>query len=281
MAPLVRLEAEYDRQAREAQTQDNVAVRWDMALNKRRVSAIATTTLGHNILHVAYFHLPTAESQLRIVAGDELILRHTGDESHAPFESSGVVTRLSASEEIGLELKNGGNAPIDLHGGKSSILLFASERRQGTQKARIPSLFSLKFSRLTALFPHDQTALKTFAVDETSVSGYIYHRLLGHDVEQPPVRTPLPRRFGAPGLPELNHSQVFAVKSVLQKSLAVVQGPPGTGKTVTSASIVYHLTKQNQGQTIVCAPSNVAVDQVCTKRCMPSCPSREQGGNAE
>ena len=52
MAPLVRLEAEYDRQAREAQTQDNVAVRWDMALNKRRVSAIATTTLGHNILHV-------------------------------------------------------------------------------------------------------------------------------------------------------------------------------------------------------------------------------------
>jgi len=28
-----------------------------------------------------------------------------------------------------------------------------------------------------------QTALKTFAVDETSVSGYIYHRLLGHEVE--------------------------------------------------------------------------------------------------
>ena len=25
------------------------------------------------------------------------------------------------------------------------------------------------------------------------------------------------------------------------------QGPPGTGKTVTSASIVYQLTKMNQG----------------------------------
>jgi len=110
-----------------------------------------------------------------------------------------------------------------------------------------------------------QTALKTFAVDETSVSGYIYHRLLGHEVEQPPMRVHLPRRFGAPGLPELNHSQVFTVKSVLQKAFSIVQGPPGTGKTVTSASIVYHLAKQNQGQTLVCAPSNVAVDQLTEK----------------
>ena len=110
-----------------------------------------------------------------------------------------------------------------------------------------------------------QTALKTFAVDETSVSGYIYHRLLGHEVQEPQMRVSLPRRFGAPGLPELNHSQVFAVKSVLQKALSVVQGPPGTGKTVTSASIVYHLAKQLQGQTLVCAPSNVAVDQLTEK----------------
>ena len=40
---------------------------------------------------------------------------------------------------------------------------------------------------------------------------------------------------------------------------------PGTGKTVTSASIVYHLAKQNAGQVLVCAPSNVAVDQLTEK----------------
>lgn len=40
--------------------------------------------------------------------------------------------------------------------------------------------------------------------------------------------------------------QVSAVKSVLQKPLSLIQGPPGTGKTVTSATIVYHLAKQNQ-----------------------------------
>jgi regulator of nonsense transcripts 1 len=34
---------------------------------------------------------------------------------------------------------------------------------------------------------------------------------------------------------------------------------------VTSASIVYHLAKQNVGQVLVCAPSNVAVDQLTEK----------------
>lgn len=43
-------------------------------------------------------------------------------------------------------------------------------------------------------------------------------------------------------------SQVFAVKSVLQKPISLIQGPPGTGKTVTSAAIVYHMAKQGQGQ---------------------------------
>ena len=68
-----------------------------------------------------------------------------------------------------------------------------------------------------------QNAMKTFAVDETSVSGYIYHRLLGHDLEQQTIKCTLPKRFSAPGLPELNHSQVYAVKTVLQKPLSLIQ----------------------------------------------------------
>jgi len=53
-----------------------------------------------------------------------------------------------------------------------------------------------------------KAALRTFAVDETSVSGYVYHRLLGHDVDDIVIKCQLPKRFSAPGLPELNHSQV-------------------------------------------------------------------------
>ncbi|KAL3314056.1 ATP-dependent helicase NAM7, partial [Cichlidogyrus casuarinus] len=42
-------------------------------------------------------------------------------------------------------------------------------------------------------------------------------------------------------------------------------GPPGTGKTVTSASIVYHLSQIHQKKVLVVAPSNTAVDQLCEK----------------
>ena len=92
-----------------------------------------------------------------------------------------------------------------------------------------------------------------------------YHKLLGHELEPQVLRTQMPKRFSAPNLPELNHSQMAAVKAVLQKPLSLIQGPPGTGKTVTSASIVYHLAKMNPGQVLVCAPSNVAVDHLCDK----------------
>lgn len=34
---------------------------------------------------------------------------------------------------------------------------------------------------------------------------------------------------------------------------------------MTSASVVYHLAKQNLGQVLVCAPSNIAVDQLTEK----------------
>ena len=68
-----------------------------------------------------------------------------------------------------------------------------------------------------------QSALKTFAVDETSVWGYIYHKLLGHEVEDVVIKCSLPKRFSAPNLPELNHSQVYAVKTVLQRPLSLIQ----------------------------------------------------------
>lgn len=53
-----------------------------------------------------------------------------------------------------------------------------------------------------------QLALRKFAVDDSSVSGYIYRRLLGHEVEEVLFRVHLPKHFSAPNLPDLNRSQV-------------------------------------------------------------------------
>lgn len=62
-------------------------------------------------------------------------------------------------------------------------------------------------------FDRMQAAMKTFAVDETSVSGYLYHKLLGHDLTSQTLKVPLPanKSYYVKGLPELNHSQVRLV----------------------------------------------------------------------
>nr|GMD82330.1 regulator of nonsense transcripts 1 homolog [Ipomoea batatas] len=226
-APLIKLEADYDKMMKESQSKDNLTVRWDVGLNKKRI---------------AYFVFPKEDNELRLVPGDELRLRYSGDAAHPAWQSVGHVIKLTAQEEVALELRASQGVPVDVNHG-----------------------FSVDFVWKSTSFDRMQSAMKSFAVDETSVSGYIYHHLLGHEVEMQLVRNTLPRRFGAPGLPELNASQVFAVKSVLQKPISLIQGPPGTGKTVTSAAIVYHMAKQGQGQVLVCAPSNVAVDQLAEK----------------
>ncbi|KFH72745.1 hypothetical protein MVEG_03034 [Podila verticillata NRRL 6337] len=225
--PLVKMEADYDKRLKESQTQDGISVTWDMGLNQKRVAWFAFAKL----------------EELRLAVGDELRIRYNG-ELRKPWECTGHVIKLpnNISDDVGLELRRSDDTPVDINHN-----------------------FSIDFVWKSTSFDRMQLAMKTFAVDESSVSGYIYHRLLGHEIESQILKTQMPKRFSAPNLPELNHSQVFAVKSVLQKPLSLIQGPPGTGKTVTSASLVYHLAKMNMGQVLVCAPSNVAVDQLTEK----------------
>ncbi|KAL4227542.1 ATP-dependent helicase NAM7 [Mactra antiquata] len=226
--PLVKLEADYDKKLKESQTQDNIVVRWDVGLNKKRI---------------AYFNLPKANDEMKLMHGDELRLRYMG-ELHKHWSGVGHVIKIpdNHSDEIAIELKSNAGVPTDC-----------------------THNFVVDFVWKSTSFDRMQSALKTFAVDETSVWGYIYHKLLGHEVEDVVIKCQLPKRFSAPNLPELNHSQVYAVKTVLQRPLSLIQGPPGTGKTVTSATVVYHLAKQNNGQILVCAPSNIAVDQLTEK----------------
>lgn len=230
--PLVKIEADYDRKVKEAQSQDNLVVRWDIGLNNKQL---------------AIFVLPKLElGDVKLAVGDEMRLRYVG-ELRPQWEGVGYVTKIpnNQSDEVTIEL-----------------------RRQGNDKS-VPTEcthnFCADYVWKATSFDRMQLAMKTFAVDEMSVSGYIFHRLLGHEVAAAPMKTQMPKKYSVPGLPELNGSQINAVKSVLQKPLSLIQGPPGTGKTVTSATIIYHLAKINGGQVLVCAPSNVAVDQLCER----------------
>ncbi|KAL1297280.1 hypothetical protein AAFC00_004835 [Neodothiora populina] len=230
--PLVKIEADYDRKLKEAQSQDGLIVRWDYGLNNK---------------HLASFVLPKLElGDVKLAVGDEMRLRYTG-ELRPHWEGVGYVIKIpnNQSDEVSIELRSKGD--------------HKSVPTECTHN------FSADYVWKATSFDRMQHAMKTFAVDEMSVSGYIFHRLLGHEVAAAPMKTQLPRKFSVPGLPELNGSQINAVKSVLQKPLSLIQGPPGTGKTVTSATIIYHLARINGGQVLVCAPSNVAVDQLCER----------------
>lgn len=189
LAPLVKLEAEYDRKMKENQKQENLNVRWDKSLSNKRI---------------ALFQFPTREeSELRLVVGDELRLRLDSASARLygkEWSDTGHILRIEDGE-ISLEIR-GIVAPTTITEGYIAEFIWKST----------------SFDRM-------QNALKTFAVDDTSISGYLYHRLLGHDVEDQILKTSVPHRLSVPGLPELNDSQHHAVQAVLQRPLSLIQGP--------------------------------------------------------
>lgn len=230
--PLVKMESDYDKKLKEAQSEDGLTVRWDYGLNNK---------------HIVSFALQKIESgDVKLAVGDEMRLRYNG-ELRPAWEGVGYVVKIpnNQSDEVALELRKVGNekqVPTDLSHN-----------------------FSADYVWKATSYDRMQLAMKTFAVDEMSVSGYIFHVLLGHEAQFQPPKLTLPKKWSAPGLPDLNNSQVEAIKTCLKQPLTLIQGPPGTGKTVTSATIIYHLAKATGNQVLVCAPSNVAVDQLCER----------------
>ncbi|EDX16345.1 regulator of nonsense transcripts 1 homolog [Drosophila simulans] len=230
--PLVRLEAEYDQKLKESATQENIEVRWDVGLNKKTI---------------AYFTLAKTDSDMKLMHGDELRLHYVG-EMYNPWSEVGHVIKVpdNFGDDVGLELKSSTSAPV-----------------------KCTSNFTVDFIWKCTSFDRMTRALRKFAIDRNSVSNFIYSRLLGHgradSNDEVLFRGPQPKLFSAPHLPDLNRSQVYAVKHALQRPLSLIQGPPGTGKTVTSATIVYQLVKLHGGTVLVCAPSNTAVDQLTEK----------------
>lgn len=120
--PLVKLEADYDRRVKEAQTQDNVHVRWDVGLNKKTVAYFSlqktdsgnVVTFSWLICHFfILFHI-SFKSDMKLMHGDELRLRYLG-ELHKPWTGLGHVIKLpdNYGEEVGIELKNSNGAPTE------------------------------------------------------------------------------------------------------------------------------------------------------------------------
>ncbi|SCU92248.1 LAFA_0F09054g1_1 [Lachancea sp. 'fantastica'] len=229
-APLAKLEADYDKHLKESQALEHISVSWTLALNNR---------------HLASFALSTFESNgLKVAVGDEMILRYSGVQ-HAEWEGRGYIVRLpnSFQDQLMLELKPNKNLP----------------------PTHLNTGFTAEFVWKGTSYDRMQEAMKKFAVVKKSVSGFLYYKILGHDVPDLEFDVDMPDQFSIPHFTQLNISQSNAIRHVLQRPLSLIQGPPGTGKTVTSATIVYHLSKLHKERILVCAPSNVAVDHLAAK----------------
>ena len=101
-------------------------------------------------------------------------------------------------------------------------------------------------NRITSLFIASQRKRMILGLDFTPIL-----------LDSPRIAVP-----SIKGLRNLSPAQKAAVMHVLKNPLTLIQGPPGTGKTVTSAHIVHHLRQSTGSTVLVCAQSNIAVDNL-------------------
>ena len=114
--------------------------------------------ISRKITIFLYFSsLAKNDTDLKLMHGDELRLRYLG-EMHKPWTGVGHVIKIpdNFGDEVGIELKSNAPAPTELK-----------------------SNFVVDFVWKSTSFDRMQAALRKFAVDDSSVSTYIYHRLLG------------------------------------------------------------------------------------------------------
>ena len=186
----------------------------------------------------AKFVFPKQDNEIRLVPGDEMKVTISPDN---PWSVTGIIIRIIEEEEVELEI---------------------TKKTDESNQASNSISYTVEFVWKPTTYKRMLSGLELFA-SRRSIDPDIANTILGNNIENIPLRVALPKVISPPNLPELNHSQVQAVTKALQYKLALIQGPPGTGKTVTSASIVYHMARTNK--IMVCAPSNIAVDQLTEK----------------
>lgn len=225
-APLVEAEAACDKFMKELRVLDHLLVTWGTVASGR---------------HTALFIVSTYEtSELHVAVGDEVVLHHR-DFGAAEWSGAGVLVAVpgARTDIYTVELQPSVVPPQATTGFLAEIVW------KGTPYQRM------------------QHALFRFATSNESVSAYVYHKILGHDVVE--VEFDGENSLNNKRCSALNASQRAAVAHAIASPLTLIQGPPGTGKTVTSAAIVRELVRLRRLRVLVCAPSNVAVDHLALK----------------
>ena len=82
--------------------------------------------------------------------------------------------------------------------------------------------FTVEFVWKSTSFDRMRLALKVFMRDESSLSNYIFYKILGYTTQEQFIKTNIPKHLSVDGLPELNHFQMNAVKKALITPLCLI-----------------------------------------------------------
>jgi DNA polymerase alpha-associated DNA helicase A len=87
--------------------------------------------------------------------------------------------------------------------------------------------------------------------------------LFGHSKPHSPSQSEISDFSLTPINPLLDQSQLSAIKFALaSQDIGLIHGPPGTGKTTTLVEIILQLSVNQSKRVLVCAASNIAVDNL-------------------
>jgi len=112
------------------------------------------------------------------------------------------------------------------------------------------------------------------------VAGHVVNALFG-PAESFPQRT---LTHIEPFNTNLDASQVEAVSFALnsgERPVSLIHGPPGTGKTTTIAELIKQAVYVHKYKVLVCAPSNVAVDNVLERLVADQSPKKQKRSRKE
>ena len=118
------------------------------------------------------------------------------------WEATGVVLRITSSEEVALELHTGKHDAIPSH----ETNAFAAELTWN----------STAYDRM-------HPGLNNFAENSECMSMFLYHKILGHEPELPPRPPPAPAAYHAPNMPVPNHSQLSAIDAAIGRPFTLIQ----------------------------------------------------------
>ena len=218
--------------------------------------------------YTAFFLLPKPKNKevgqrIKVTLKERVVLKlkNYPQQKRPVWTSSGEISKIPdrESDQVGVTLDSW-EAPTEVLDGFELIFIWNEIPYLRMEDALIR--YQVKQSLPNSSF-------FTERADPVTIALSIKNRILGkgnhHFQDISKLNSDFLAPLSVPKVPSLNQKQKDAVMYAIHHPLTLIQGPPGTGKTVTAAHIIFQLAKLTKRPVLVCAPSNIAVDNLMEK----------------